>query len=127
VRIGAQDVGAREAPPSVGTLAWGAKFDQMTADPDADWVRLTPTQIDVVRASVATAHQTLFASTDEYGICLCSRDNHVADVLATAEFSVLMALHGLAKERGGERPVSGRRIIIPANPGAFDVERGRSR
>jgi hypothetical protein len=115
---------ASRPDPSLATAKWAEKFDRIDEDSNADWRDITPTDKQILRSSLAGEHQTLFASTDEYGICLCSRDDRVADCLANAEFSLLMALHGLAKERGDEQPLSGRRIIIPSNPGASGIARG---
>jgi hypothetical protein len=123
----AQGQGEQPRSPAPGTTQWGTKFDRIIEDSDTDSSGITPIEIDIVRASLAGQDQALFASRDEYGICLCSRDDRVADILAKAEFSLLIALHGLAKERGGERPLFGHRIIIPSNPGVPGIGRGFQR
>ena len=127
VGAAAQGESAKPGSAALANPEWGAKFDRIIEDPDIDWSGIPPTGIGIIRASIAGGTQTLFASTDEYGICLCSPDDAVADTLENADFSLLMALRELAEERGGERPLFGRRIIIPANPGSGGIGRGVQR
>lgn len=103
---------------------WAAEFDQIFQDPSNELRAMAPETIGVVRAALAGPRQTLFASTNKWGICLCSTDERVAACLADAEFAQLIALHDLARNRGAEVPLHGHTINIPFNPLAIGIGRG---
>jgi hypothetical protein len=69
----------------------------------------------------------MFASKNDDDICLCSEDARVAESLAKADFSLMIALYELALERGGAIPLRGRTIYIPSHPGTGGRGRGASR
>jgi hypothetical protein len=110
-----------------GLTGWGAKFDRLIADAGIDLVDMTTASIALVREALAGSRQTIFASKNKSGICLCSDDDHVAETLARADYWLLMALHELALERGGEVALRGHTIHIPFHPGTGGPGRGASR